>query len=234
MIFVDLFVMGFAEVTGSTESMPTESTTEMMHTHTTSNLQVNEENTEETWLQRHGRTDKLDTSTILSDASSMEYETTTPLNFEPSTKYQDFDEEITTAQPTTRSSNMTHTTDVGDEVSTVSLILAGLEEVEYADETDGKKSATEIILDTYTSTEIDEDKIYTTEEVELQKPSTEIARDESSTKEISMDESHTTKTIKGETTTVNIDKGQYAVLKPHVAHFIFFSELNLMYFLSTN
>ena len=41
--------------------------------------------TEETWLPRHGRTDKL--STILSDVNAMECETTTPLNFGSSTKY---------------------------------------------------------------------------------------------------------------------------------------------------
>ena len=210
MIFVDLPLTVFAEVTGVTETIPTESTTEVMHTDTTSNLEVNAENmsTEETWLQRHGKTDKLETFTILSKDNSMEYETTTPLNFEPSTKYQDFDEEITTAQPTTRSSNMTHTTDVGDEVSTVSLILAGLEEVEYADETDGTKSSTEIILDTNTSTEIDEDKIYTTEEVELQKPSTEIARDESSTTEINPDVFSTTEVVqeKNTKTEINMDE----------------------------
>ena len=218
MVFVDLPVTGFTEVTGVTETIPTESTTEAMHTDTTSNLEVNAENmsTEETWLQRHGETDKLETFTILSKDNSMEYETTTSLNFEPSTNYQDFEEEITTEQQTTRSSKMTHTTDIGvDDVSTVSLILAGLEEAEYADETDGTISATEIILDTYTSTELD--KISTTEGVEIQKPSTEIARDESSTTdvfsttEIVQDKNTKTEINKDEnTSTEKIESKQYS------------------------
>ena len=41
MVFVDLSVTVFAEVTGVTETIPTESTTEVMHTDTTSKSELN-------------------------------------------------------------------------------------------------------------------------------------------------------------------------------------------------
>ena len=96
--------------------------------------------TEETWLHIHGRTD---TSTILSYVNTRKYETTISINLETLINYQDFEEEITTQQQTTKNLNLVLKTDIGiDELSTTSIIRAELEEIDYADETDRNVSTT--------------------------------------------------------------------------------------------